>query len=234
MTVMKRRLTALLGLTLILAAAATVTAYAFAGNGAGTSEPNNSGSPATSAGCSEEAPACNDTPVDVDGEGTIEPDFGDWSGPGPVREPDPGNGPVATSIDDIDPDVCNAIHNLNACTPEELDEFDELGITIHGDPTYEQWLANYALSEDASASTLVTTQDESGEIEPWFVDGEPKYQSVNDPFPDCGLAGGTAYVTSDGKVGCIPLAHYAEESGEEQVSSSQPPAIEPTPAPATK
>ena len=35
--------------------------------------------------------------------------------------------PDATSIDDIDPDVCNLIHNINACT---LDELDELG---HGD-----------------------------------------------------------------------------------------------------
>ena len=31
----------------------------------------------------------------------------------------------ATSIDDIDPNVCNAIHNINACTAEEL---EELGI----------------------------------------------------------------------------------------------------------
>ena len=30
--------------------------------------------------------------------------------------------PAATSIDDIDPNVCNAIHNINACTPEELEE----------------------------------------------------------------------------------------------------------------
>ena len=133
MTATKRRLTALLGLTLILAATATVTAYAFARNGADTPEPKDSGSPATSAACSEEAPDCNDTLViDVDGEGTSEPDFGEWSGPGPVPEPDHGNGPVAPSIDDIDPNVCNQIHNLNACTPEQLDELD---IAIHGDPT---------------------------------------------------------------------------------------------------
>ena len=37
----------------------------------------------------------------------------------------PAQDPTATSIDDIDPKVCNAIHNINACTPEEL---EELGI----------------------------------------------------------------------------------------------------------
>ena len=35
---------------------------------------------------------------------------------------DHGDEPVATSIDDIDPNVCNAIHNINACSPEELEE----------------------------------------------------------------------------------------------------------------
>ena len=40
--------------------------------------------------------------------------------------------PTATSIDDIDPNVCNLIHNLKPCTPEEL---GELGIApTHGDP----------------------------------------------------------------------------------------------------
>ena len=33
-----------------------------------------------------------------------------------------GDGLVVTSIDDIDPDECNLIHNRNACTPEELEE----------------------------------------------------------------------------------------------------------------
>ena len=33
----------------------------------------------------------------------------------------PNQGPV-TSIDDIDPNVCNTVHNINACTPEELEE----------------------------------------------------------------------------------------------------------------
>ena len=37
----------------------------------------------------------------------------------------PAQDPTATSIDDIDPNVCNLMHNRKACTPEEL---GELGI----------------------------------------------------------------------------------------------------------
>lgn len=32
---------------------------------------------------------------------------------------EPGSGPI-TSADGIDPDECNAVHNINACTPDEL------------------------------------------------------------------------------------------------------------------
>ena len=39
------------------------------------------------------------------GEGTDAPDVGEPS----------GDGPVATSIDDIDPNECNWIHNITAC-----------------------------------------------------------------------------------------------------------------------
>ena len=175
-----------------------------------------------------------------------------------------GDGRVVTSIDDIDPNVCNLIHNINACSQEELEELGMVGPAtmrgptatptfglgtsgpaLHGDPTYEEWLSNHALPEDESASTLVTTQDEGGGIEPGFevedspeplfVDGEHQYhQSLNDAIAeDCGLAGGTAYVTSDGEVGCV-VAQDVEDSGKELVSSSQPPTVEPQPAPDTK
>ncbi len=222
------------------------------------------------------------------GDGTDAPEAFDRS----------GDGPTATSIDDIDPNVCNAVHNIDACTQEELEELglvgpatmrgpfpfvapttgqgsdnpevglsescnlaaiswivdpgteaaeelEDLGVVTHGDPTYEQWLSNYALPEDKSGSTLVSTQDEGGGIEPGcevedspehlFVDGEPQYhQSLNDAIvEDCGLAGGTAYVTSDGEVGCV-VAHDVEDSGEELMSPSQRPTIEPQSAPATQ
>ena len=158
-----------------------------------------------------------------------------------VGEPS-GDQPTVTSVDEIDPNVCNTVHNINACTAEEL---QDLGVVTHGDPTYEEWLADYALSEDESGSTLVSAQDEGGGIEPGFevedipeplfVDGEPQYhQSLNDAIvEDCGLAGGTAYATSDGEVGCV-VAHDVGDSGEELVSSSQPPTIEPQSAPATQ
>jgi len=72
-------------------------------------------------------------------------------------------------------------------------------------------------------------------IRGYLVDGEHQYhQSLNDAIvEDCGLAGGTAYVTSDGEVGCV-VAQDVEDSGKELVSSSQPPTVEPQPAPATK
>ena len=40
-----------------------------------------------------------------------------------------GDGLVVTSIDDIDPDECNLIHNRTACTPEELEELGVASIS---------------------------------------------------------------------------------------------------------
>ena len=131
-------------------------------------------------------------------------------------EPDVGE-VVVTIIDDIDPNVCDYIHNINACTPEELEELGNL----------------------AAISWVVDPETElEGEPEPLFVDGEPQYevQSYEEAVEqDCGLAGGTFYVTSDGEVGCV-VAHDLKDSGEELVSSSQPPTVEPLPvlAPATQ
>ena len=44
------------------------------------------------------------------GEGTDAPDVGEPS----------GDGPTATSIDDIDPNECNWIHNITACNDTQL------------------------------------------------------------------------------------------------------------------
>ena len=107
-------------------------------------------------------------------------------------------GPV-TSIDDIDPSKCNLVHNIEACTPEQI------GLI------------------------------EVGEPEPLFVDGEPGYvvQSLADANEtDCGLAGGAVYVTSEGEVGCIFVDDH-EDGGQDLVSPSQPPAVEPQPIAAT-
>jgi len=65
---------------------------------------------------------------------------------------------------------------------------------------------------------VVIMQDEGGLIEPSFevpvrleplpVEGKLQKQSLNDNImQDCGLAGGTTYVTRDGAVGCAPAPH---------------------------
>ena len=45
---------------------------------------------------------------------------GDGTDAPEVVEPS-GDEPTVTSTDDIDPNVCNAVHNVNACTQEELE-----------------------------------------------------------------------------------------------------------------
>ena len=92
---------------------------------------------------------------------------------------------IVTSIDDIDPNVCNGIHDISACTHEEL---EELG---NGDVQYE-----------LQSHDEVVTQD-------------------------CGLAGGTVYITSDGEVGCI-IVHDLEDGGAGE-TQEQPPTVLPQP-----
>ena len=137
---------------------------------------------------------------------------------------EPAQDPDATSIDDIDPKVCNAIHNINACTPEEL---EDLGVAPHGDSTYDEWLSDFG---DGKVVTSIDNVDPNacdyihninactpeeleelgnlaamswivdpdtvveGEPEPPFVDGEPVTNQ------ECDLAGGTFWASSDGKV----------------------------------
>ena len=116
-----------------------------------------------------------------------------------------GDGKVVTSIDDIDPNECNYIHNINACTAEELEDLGDL----------------------AASSWIVDPQIEvEGEPQPPFVDGEPV------TIQECDLAGGTFWATSDGKVGCDVL-HDIEDGGEGE-TQEQPPLVfpeqEPLPA----
>ena len=66
--------------------------------------------------------------------------------------------------------------------------------------------------------------------EPLLPDGEAQYEVQSHEeadIQDCNLAGGTAYVTSDGEDGCS-IVHDLEDSGEGE-SPSQPPAIAPEP-----
>jgi len=158
------------------------------------------------------------------GEVTLhgDPTYEEW-----LSNYQPNQGP-ATSIDDIDPNVCNMVHNINACTPEELEEAFGTLTDIASEETQGRM-------EPVVGQVVVSSIDE-GRPEPLFVDSEPRYtvQSLKEAIEqDCGLAGGTVYVNSEGELGCV-VAHNLGDSGEELVSSSQPPTIEPLPAPVTQ
>ena len=124
---------------------------------------------------------------------------------------------AVTSIDDIDPNVCNLVHNINACSPEELE-------------------ASGALTDETGEDIEVEPGSEYGDTEPLLVDGEPGYtvQPVDEAvIEDCSLAGGTVYVTSEGELGC-EVVHDLEDDSDELVTFSQPPTIEPLPIPAPR
>ena len=100
--------------------------------------------------------------------------------------------PPVRSDEDIDPNECNLVHNINAC---DEDDFEALG----GAPI----LGSTPLVGDPEPGFEV-----EGEPEPLYVDGEPGYkvQSYEDAVEqDCRLAGGSVYVSSDGEVGCVIL-----------------------------
>ena len=124
-----------------------------------------------------------------------------------------GDGKVVTSIDDIDLNVCNYIHNINTCTAEELDERDNL----------------------KAISWIVDPQAEvESEPSPPLLDGEPMYevQSHEEAVEqDCDLAGGTLQVSYDDEVWCV-FAHDLEE-GAEGDFLGQPPAVLPEHEPLT-
>jgi hypothetical protein len=62
--------------------------------------------------CVEDVPDCNDMIVNPDSDVSEEP--GAVSSDEPVSADDPIGGPI-TSIDDIDPNECNLVHNIDAC-----------------------------------------------------------------------------------------------------------------------
>ena len=117
----------------------------------------------------------------------------------------------------LTPNVCNLVHNINACSPEELE-------------------AGRALTDEAGEGVEVVTGSQYGDPKPLFIDGEPGYivQPLDEAVrQDCSLAGGTVYVTSEGELGC-EVVHDLEDNGDELVTSSQPPTIEPLPIPAPR
>ena len=124
-----------------------------------------------------------------------------------IRHVDPGKWRVVTSIDDIDPKVCNPIHNINACTPEELEELGLVPVT---------------------GSVVAGHAEVEGDPEPLFVDGEAQYrvQSLEETVEqDCRLARGTVYLSSEGQVG-YAVVHDLED-GEVGETQEQPPVVMP-------
>ena len=116
---MKKSLISLIGLIMVIAVAATVMGFAL-GNGSGS-------------------PVQDPTGEITHGDPTYDEwlsDFGDGKVLTNADDIDPelildfgdgiGDGKVLTSADDIDPDECNAVHNYNACTVEELEELGNL------------------------------------------------------------------------------------------------------------
>ena len=157
------------------------------------------------------------------GEGTDAPDVGEPS----------GDGPVATSIDDIDPNECNWIHNITACNDTPVIGPDGEGVIKPDisrgepsatsiddiDPNECNWMHNRAACND----TPVTGPDGEGAIEPDISVGEP-YPMPTADTPCVPMA--VVTITSEGEVSCLD---FAPDTGDDQgqVSPAGPPVAEP-------
>ena len=110
--------------------------------------------------------------------------------------------PPVRSDEDIDPNECNLVHNINACDEDDLEALG--GAPILG------------------STPLV------GDPEPGFeVEGEPEPLSLNDEpgFKiECDEGEGV-YITSTGEVGCTAL--FALEAVGEEETQEQLPKVEP-------
>jgi hypothetical protein len=123
---MKKWLIPLTILIVGLATAGGVTAFALSGNGDTTPAPEDSGTPDSSGVCAPGVTDCVDTDVQASDDG--EPDNGIAVGePHPDTRDDDGKvddgsttQPPIRSDEGIDPDKCNLVHNLTACTEDEL------------------------------------------------------------------------------------------------------------------
>ncbi len=128
----------------------------------------------------------------------------------------PGLGVPVTSIDDIDPDRCDLVHNINACTPEEIQGLMGVGSVI----TSVEVLGKI---EPGVVGILVSA---NGNPEPLFVDGE-LVSPTPVGQPDCGddEAGATVYLTSLGETGCV--VSDADKGHVQGLSMGQPPSVDP-------
>jgi len=198
---MKKWMIALLTLTFSIATIGVVAGFTLTGGGGGDNP---------------EGTSSTDTPH---GDPTYEQWLDDF---GPVQ------GPI-TSIDDIDPDKCNLIHNITACSPEELEALG--GAHLLDGPSASSQVCAIEVP-DCNDTLVVENGDEGGEIEPFFDEEDVRdlnFQTLEDAIrQDCALAGGTVYVTSDGEVGCIP----GEVGDDVGFSPGEPPHTDPLPPPA--
>ena len=119
---------------------------------------------------------------------------------------------TATSIDDIYPNKCNFIHNINACSPEELQAFGIYPIS-----------GSTGIADPSDPGVEVEDQREPG-----FVDGEPGYPTPTTAI-ECGEGEGV-YVTSNGETGCTVTRNLEDDGPQE--SQGQLPQVEPQKRPA--
>ena len=224
---MKKWLIALITLTFSLATVGVVAGFTMTGGGGDNSDGTSPTDEVTG-----DLPTYDDWLDDYGSEpGTLlhgDPTYEQW-----LDDFGPDQGPI-TSIDDIDPDKCNLIHNITACSPEEL---EALGGTHLLDDAPASSTVCAIEVPDCIDTMVVENGVEGGEIEPFFDEEDVRdlnFQSPEDAImQDCGLAGGSVYVTSDGEVGCIPADTLGEEGDDvEFVSPGEPPHIEPMPLPA--
>ena len=149
-----------------------------------------------------------------------------------------GELPPIRSDEDIDPNVCNPIHNIQVCTPEEL---EELGIEwytstveapLHGDPTYEQWLSEFGDGQVVySIDDIINwihninacegtepgiVVDEDGTIEPDF--GEDGPFLVPDRDAVCGPDQAVS-ITSDGQASCWDIGDASQTDDDQDMVS---------------
>ena len=173
---MKKKWIALIGLTLTIAVAGIIMGFTLSGG---------SGAPAQDPAGQIEEPSGNGPPIlfheGVDSDQHV--DSSDWK--------------VVTSIDDIDPDICNAIHNINACSPEEL---EELGIThITGSITVGE---NHPEGEGEVEGPGGAVE---GKHEPLFGEAvQTESQS------DSGSSGFVYCFTADGEFGYVVVPVFAD------------------------
>ena len=122
---MKKWLIPLIGLTISLAVGGIVTGFTL-GGGSGTPTQDLAEQAQEPTVCNAEHDISTCTQEELYELGLVGPAI--MKGPFPFVAPiTGGDGGVVTSIDDIDSTVCNPVHNINACTQEELYELGLVG-----------------------------------------------------------------------------------------------------------